>query len=320
MLHALRNLPRPRRGERGPVQGEPASGRWRPGSLLASLAWAILPTIALVLVGGYVGLGLVRHVNPPAIPVVGTSMQPLLHAGDLVLLDHADPAALRKGDIIAFKTTKQAQQQYHVPGRYVHRIVKIQHGRNGYRFLTKGDNVSGHEPFWTTETNVIGRYSGKVGGAGYPILFLESLQGRILLGAAGVALLLYFLLGALERRSEDADAQAVTMAQFVEEARTLTQAISSAAGTFPAAPIAPAKRLRLSEYELAPVYRAAEEPERAEPMPELVAAIAEYGEHIRSHTAVMQGLAAIGANLDDTTAELKVVLAELTELIRAQRG
>ena len=148
-----------------------------------TIIWSIIPAIALVAVAGFAGLSVARHVYPPIVPVSGTSMTPLLHFGDLVLLKKADYGNLRKGDIIAFRTTTDVQLKWNVPGSYVHRIVEVQKGAYGQQFQTKGDNVAGKDPFWTVEQNVVGVYAGKISGAGYPVLFIRSKQGKILMGA-----------------------------------------------------------------------------------------------------------------------------------------
>ncbi|MDP1711438.1 MAG: signal peptidase I [Candidatus Nanopelagicaceae bacterium] len=188
----------------------------------STLVWSIIPTIALISIFGYAGLAIVRHVYPPIVPVSGTSMLPLLRFGDLVLIKKADYGNLRKGDIIAFRTTADVQQKWNVPGSYVHRIVAVQSGEYGQQFQTKGDNVSGKDPFWTVEQNVIGIYDGKIGGGGYPILFIRSRQGKILMGGILLISFLYWLLGIFERRRFAQDVNVHNLATVVDEARKIT--------------------------------------------------------------------------------------------------
>jgi ABC-type transporter Mla subunit MlaD len=52
-----------------------------------------------------------------------------------------------------------------------------------------------------------------------------------------------------------------------------------------------------------------------ETMRDLVGAIGEYGEHLRSHTAVMQNLAEVSGELKETTSEMRTFLATLTTLL-----
>lgn len=188
----------------------------------STLIWSIIPTIALISISGYAGLAIVRHVYPPIVPVSGTSMLPLLRFGDLVLIKKADYGDLQKGDIIVFRTTLDVQRKWNVPGSYVHRIVAVQSGEYGQQFQTKGDNVSGKDPFWTVEQNVIGIYAGKIGGGGYLILFLRSRQGKILMGGILLISFLYWLLGIFERRRFAQDVNVYNLATVVDEARKIT--------------------------------------------------------------------------------------------------
>lgn len=186
------------------------------------LLWSIVPVIALVIVAVYGGLALTRHVYPPVVPVEGTSMNPLLRFGDLVLLKRADIGQLRKGDIIAFRTTSDVQQKWDVPGSYVHRIVTVERGAYGKQFQTKGDNVAGKDPFWTVEQNVIGIYAGKIKGGGYPILFARSKEGKILLAGLVLIMFIYWILGVFERRQAVELVNIHNLSTIVDEARRIT--------------------------------------------------------------------------------------------------
>ncbi|MFA5918876.1 MAG: signal peptidase I [Candidatus Nanopelagicaceae bacterium] len=189
---------------------------------MSTLIWSIIPAVALISISGYAGLAIVRHVYPPIVPVSGTSMLPLLRFGDLVLIKKADYGELQKGDIIAFRTTLDVQRKWNVPGSYVHRIVTVEKGEYGQQFQTKGDNVGGKDPFWTVEQNVIGIYAGKIGGGGYPILFIRSRQGKILMGGILLISFLYWLLGIFERRRFAQDVNVHNLATVVDEARKIT--------------------------------------------------------------------------------------------------
>lgn len=203
----------------------------------STLIWSVIPAIALISISGYAGLAIVRHVYPPIVPVSGTSMMPLLRFGDLVLIKKADYGHLREGDIIAFRTTLDVQKKWNVPGSYVHRIVTVQTGEYGRQFQTKGDNVSGKDPFWTVEANVIGIYDGKVGGGGYPILFIRSRQGKILMGGILLISFLYWLLGIFERRRFAQDVNVYNLATVVDEARKITAKMEEGIQAHPAGPV-----------------------------------------------------------------------------------
>lgn len=203
----------------------------------STLIWSIIPAIALISISGYAGLAIVRHVYPPIVPVSGTSMLPLLRFGDLVLIKKADYGDLQAGDIIAFRTTLDVQQKWNVPGSYVHRIVAVEKGDNGQQFQTKGDNVSGQDPFWTVEQNVIGIYDSKIGGGGYPILFIRSKQGKILMGGILLVTFLYWLLGIFEKRKFAQDVNVYNLATVVDEARKVTARMEEGIHAPPAVPV-----------------------------------------------------------------------------------
>jgi signal peptidase I len=205
------------------------------------ILWSIIPTIAFLIVVAYVGLTFERHVYPPAVPVEGISMNPVLHFGDLVMLKRADSGNLHVGEIIAFRTTKDVQQKWNVPGNYVHRIVAVQKGSYGLQFQTKGDNVPGKDPFWTIQQNVIGVYAGKISHGGYPILFFRSQQGRLLIAAALFIFFIYWILGVFERRRAADAVNVRNLASVVDEARRITEKLDTNLPASPAMPITQAK-------------------------------------------------------------------------------
>ncbi|GEM_PF-2137188 len=296
--------------------------------LFGVLVWSVIPAIALVLVAGYFGLAVDRHVYPPVIPVEGRSMNPLLHFGDLVMLKKVDTGHLQKGDIIAFRTTTDVQQKWNVPGSYVHRIVTVQKGAYGQQFQTKGDNVPGKDPFWTVEQNVIGVYAGKISGAGYPILFFRSTQGKILLGGFLLILFLYWLLGVFERRRAADTVNVDNLASIVDEARRITQRMEEVA----LSPRPPPDQVSPWNHQPGDANSAvAIASENRETVRQLVDAVGEYGQHLQSHTAVMKGLASTTAELQGATMEMRdaitrsprfqsMLLAEMPRLKRSVRG
>ena len=311
-------------------------GRLRSRHLLAALVWSVIPAIALVTVAAYIGLAVDRHVYPPVVPVEGLSMNPLLHFGDLVMLKRVDVGHLRKGDIIAFRTTADVQQKWNVPGSYVHRIVTVEKGAYGQQFQTKGDNVPGKDPFWTVEQNVIGIYAGKISGAGYPVLFFRSKQGKILLGGALLIMFLYWLLGVFERRRAADAVNVNNLATIVDEARRITARMEeiALAPRPPPDAVAPGKDQSAGGHMDAPADvppAAVVADENRETMRQLVGAISEYGQHLQSHTAVMQGLASTTAELQGATMEMReaitmsprfqpIPFAEMPHLKRSVRG
>jgi signal peptidase I len=322
------------RGDERTVRVKPEGRRFR--RILTALIWGILPAIALAAVAAYMGLAVERHVYPPIVPVEGTSMNPLLHFGDLVMLKRVDVGSLQKGDVIAFRTTADVQQKWNVPGSYVHRIVTVQKGAYGLQFQTQGDNVPGKDPFWTVQQNVVGIYAGKIRGAGYPILFFRSKQGKILLGGIALICFLYWLLGVFERRRAADAVNVNNLATIVEEARRITQKMEEVA-LAPRPPLIETQSLKEQppsdhlDAGVQTISVSVVADENRETMRQLVGAIGEYGQHLQSHTAVMVGLAATTAELQGATMEMReaiiaspriqpVLVPEMPHLKKSVRG
>lgn len=362
----------------------------RPGAptrIGSGLFWYGVPALAVAAVLGYIGLALAWHANPPLVPVVGTSMRPALHAGDVVFLKGVDPRTLKVGDVIGFRVPKATQQKYNLPSTYVHRIVHREKGDRGFEFRTQGDAVQGPDPFWVPESDVVGKMVARGPALGYPILFFRSKQGRLFALATLAILLVYFLLGVFDRRRELADMNVLSLAALVGEARELKESMQSTVTNARGPPevaqpvadqaesepepeplvvdaepeepdlssIPPERRaLHLAEYQLAPAYRTEPDwaptqelstalvpyvPPQAIPpidfarleeeihravsssedvkgtMRELVGAIGEYGEHLRSHTDVMKNIAASTGELQAATAEMRTVLLALAQAV-----
>ena len=93
-------------------------------------------------------------------------MQPMLHAGDLIVVRKADNSALRVGDVVLYPSNSLH--------RYVlHRIIKID---SHDRLTMKGDNNNFVDPERPARTSIIGKkaYSiagaGKIPGVGSPVM------------------------------------------------------------------------------------------------------------------------------------------------------
>lgn len=305
---------------------------------MKALLWYGLPAFSLALVLAYVAAAIVLHVNPPVVPVQGVSMRPMLQAGDLVFLEGIEPRSIRKGEVIAVNVPKQAREKYSLPGRVVHRVIKIEHTSAGLVFQTKGDSNPGPDVFKVPAGEVVGRMTGHVAGLGYPLLFFRSIQGKILLGAVALVILLYFLIGLFEERQATVQGTALGMQAVLEETRELRTALdhhlpqlgghprTDAPGHPPERPPEPTQPPTRSEEPsvvlptpaatapatappAAPAPAVERSEENAEALHKLLVAVGEYGEHLRSHTAVMKGLAETTAELHRATEELRRTVA-----------
>jgi signal peptidase I len=143
--------------------------------LLVVLAWVYL---APTQIGG----------STSYVVTSGTSMEPRFHTGDLVLLRPADE--YRVGEIVAYHSTA-----WHMV--VMHRIV----GRDGNRYVFKGDNNSFIDPDYPDRSALIGRLWIHIPHAGVVLYWLHTPAiAAVLLG--GVAALL-LLDGARRRRRRD---------------------------------------------------------------------------------------------------------------------
>jgi len=189
------------------------------------LLWWVLPGIVVVLVGAYFAGIVVDHTNPPVLAVQGRSMYPRLVTGDLVVLEGVNPASLRRGDIIAVTVAPAFRARYDLPPHVVHRIVAIQHTKQGLVFTTKGDANPTKDIFQTPASNIVGEVRYTIPKVGYVFLFFGSRQGEIFLGSLGGILILYLLLRWWEDRQHHLESLAETMHALRVESDELRHAL-----------------------------------------------------------------------------------------------
>jgi signal peptidase len=97
--------------------------------LLALASQAVIAGLALALAGGYLAAA---YFGAGFAVVEGSSMEPLFHTGDLVVLVKSPPEEISVGDIVVYRSG----------GKFViHRVVYKYVGPGGETcFVTKGDN------------------------------------------------------------------------------------------------------------------------------------------------------------------------------------
>lgn len=115
--------------------------------------------------------------------VSGSSMEPNLHRGDLVVVRAA--RAYDAGDVVAYRTDNGAT--------VLHRVI----GRAGAGYLVQGDNNSWVDPYQPTEDNIVGRLRWRIPTVGRLLDWLrEPLPFSVTVG------LLSFAVGARYARRE----------------------------------------------------------------------------------------------------------------------
>lgn len=225
--------------------------------------------LAVVIIAG---INLLKT-KAPFMATVGTSMEPYLKQGDLILIKPIeDPSQIKVGNVIVFNVPPAIQAQYQYPPIIAHRVIKVDDSNGVLTFRTKGDNTN-PDPFTVLTSNLKGEVSSTIPYLGYLVLFLESRQGLIFL------VITFFLIG-LYLYSNELD------------------------GGFRG----------LQEWTFSPVMKQNEELAKkqdltiqavSEALEQFTIAMNEYAEHLRSHTAAIQGLARAAQELKEVTQELK---------------
>ncbi|MDO4487475.1 MAG: signal peptidase I [Eubacteriales bacterium] len=100
------------------------------------------------------------------------SMLPTFASGDLIFIKKVDPSTLKEGDIITFHTIINNQYALNT-----HRIEKIESNGAARSYVTKGDNNAMADMHIIADGDIVGKYTGKLGGFGKVISFLSSSVG-----------------------------------------------------------------------------------------------------------------------------------------------
>ncbi len=168
------------------------------------------------------------YINPDKLPtvfgvspviVLSGSMWPEFNAGDMILVQETDPAALREGDVICYFADGPENA-------VTHRIVEIQ-DREGQRvFVTRGDANNTEDTIVVTSDMVQGKYMGiYIAGLGNVAVFLQSTPGMLLCILTPLGLFLLWdafrrMVSSRKEKEEAAAAQAETES-MEEELRRL---------------------------------------------------------------------------------------------------
>jgi len=131
------------------------------------------------------GLRVALGSEAPISPVIGTSMIPEYHEGDLVIVQGVKGDQIEVGDVITF----------HEPGNWdhaiIHRVIDKAYVDNQTYFLTKGDNNRYPDPGyiwplsetpyrgWLPSDHVIGRVIFKIPLLGWLLLITQGYLGKV---------------------------------------------------------------------------------------------------------------------------------------------
>ncbi|MDO8569074.1 MAG: signal peptidase I [Dehalococcoidales bacterium] len=238
--------------------------------------------LALVIASVLVGIYSVREWMPIT-AILGTSMEPTLKRGDIVLIERASPTQVKVGDVIIFKVHPLIQENYHYPSTIAHRVTEVTTFLDGIAFKTKGDNTAA-DPFVVPSSDLRGKVNvnSRIPYVGHMLLFLQSRQGMIF------AIIALFLLG-VELYAND----------FSRGKRRVLSGIF--------APVLEGNK-KLAESQQQAIQTS------SKALEQFASAMSEYAQHLASHTSAIQGLSQASHELSKSAAQQNQVLAHLMQI------
>jgi signal peptidase len=248
--------------------------------------------VALLLLGMiYLGLMLFLGTSSSFLIVRGTSMEPTLHAGDMLLNKHVAPTEIKVGDVIAFDIPSDVQQRLRMPPKATHRVIGIEAEDGQMVFVTQGDN-SDVDPFKVPSSRVRGAVVKNLGPLGWPILLLANKALLLFLGIPILTFALIVLATLWLSPSEKSRAPA----SF--SGRTASRRASS--------------RATRDAGDLLPSHIGI-------PLDRLTSAVSSYGVHIQSHTSIIKRMAGSSTGLEEAVRHQNEILAELAAVVREMK-
>ncbi len=223
----------------------------------------------------------------PFMAIYGTSMEPVLHSGDLILIEEVDHNDIEVGDVIVFTIPSMVRQVYNYPAVVAHRVIKVEASERGTTFRTKGDNT-GEDPFTVRTEDLKGQVSNQIPYLGFPLLFLQSDYGLTFVIIALSLLTLYLYSDELNWGRQKV--QKGVFAPVIEETKRTSRMLERRIGT--------------TEKGMASTEQA---------LNKFASAIELYAQHLQSHTGAIQGLSEASQELKKGAAEQNKVLARLLE-------
>ncbi len=225
----------------------------------------------------------------PFMPIYGSSMEPTLHSGSLMMIEPVDnPNDIQVGDIIVYTVPTMVREYYNYPQTVAHRVVEI-NAVPSLGFRTQGDNT-GEDPFTVRPQDIRGTVGTQIPYLGLPLLFFQSKQGMIFVIIA-LALLALFLYGKEIAQGGSWVHKGIFSPVIAEEKRA-NRMLS--------------KKIETTEKKMDATEQA---------LLQFSAAVAEYAKHLASHTSAIQGLSEASHELKRGAAEQNRVLSALMDNI-----
>jgi signal peptidase I len=223
----------------------------------------------------------------PFMPIYGSSMEPTLHSGSLMLIQPINnPKDVKVGDIIVYNVPKSIQDYYNYPAVVSHRVVKVNEVPS-LTFRTQGDNT-GEDPFTIRPGDIRGTVGKQIPYLGLPMLFFQSKQG-MMFAIIALVLLALFLYGK-ELGQGGSWIHKGIFSPVINEEKKANRVLS--------------KKIELTEKKMDSTEQA---------LNNFSAAVAEYAKHLASHTSAIQGLSDASHELKNGAAEQNRVLAAMLD-------
>jgi signal peptidase I len=244
---------------------------------------AVLLFIIFACVAGFLSI----RGSMPFMPVFGSSMEPALQSGSLLIIKPVEVTEIQEGDIIVYNVPRYFREYYDYPPIIAHRIIEVSEDHLGLCFQTKGDNAS-IDPFVIRPQDIRGTFSSQISYFGFPFLFFQSEPGAIFVIFV-IVLLIIFLYSKELSRGSGRLFRTMLSPVFQENYRA---------------------NLMMSER-----FEATEKA-----IDNFANAMQLYAQHLASHTSAIQGLSEASHELKGSAAEQNRVLSRMTKMIRQQRS
>ncbi len=138
--------------------------------------------LAVVLFASCLGLLAIRTLGMGTFVVTGSSMEPAINKGALVIVEPVLPSAVSRGDIITFE---------HYGQMTTHRVIAIDASNAASpTFTTKGDANTVADPEPVHFPGQVGIYRGSIPLLGYAIVYAQAYWRLALTALAALAFLL----------------------------------------------------------------------------------------------------------------------------------
>jgi len=222
----------------------------------------------------------------PFMPILGSSMEPALQSGGLLMIKPVDVEDVKVGDIVVYNVPCMIREHYNYPPVVAHRVKEIK-TVPGLGFRTAGDNT-GEDPFTVRPQDLRGTVGSQIPYLGLPMLFFQSQQGLIFVGIA-IVLLAFFLYGG-ELSHGGRKLHREIFAPVIDEEKRASRTLT--------------RRIAATEQKISSTEQA---------LNNFSSAIELYSQHLASHTSAIQGLSEASQELKRGAAEQNRVLIRLME-------